>query len=162
MGVGVINRQQGLADPALLELPFANILCQADVESVGLWILSHRDMRKSARVNAFSRFIAGHYGEDGCAAKGAAKDAKTKVRRVTMKPTLSSIAGRRHMSGHYRPIASVSAVAGFVVGLPTASKNASPYRSSFIGPTPETAKSSSGVDGRNSAMARRVLSLKTM
>lgn len=45
--------------------------------------------------------------------------------------------------------------------LPNTSKNTSPYRSSLSGPTPERAKSSSAVDGRASAMARSVLSLKT-
>lgn len=44
----------------------------------------------------------------------------------------------------------------------TASMKASPYRSSFSGPTPETARKACGVDGRVSAKDRSVLSLNTI
>ena len=55
-GVGLMAKQWGEREEALTQLPFQKILERLAVASVGLWLLTHKDMKQSARVRAFMDF----------------------------------------------------------------------------------------------------------
>ncbi len=57
MGVGPMNRQVAAQHPDLVELPFAHLLQQANEDAVGVWVLTHRDMKSSATIKAFVRHV---------------------------------------------------------------------------------------------------------
>ena len=98
--------------------------------------------------------------------QGSRQGSRNELSSIQHKLTVSPIAVARHIDSQQRFECGRDGPQpdspGFGAALFNSSKNASPYRSSFSGPTPETARSSSGVAGSASAMARRVLSLKTM
>lgn len=62
LGVGAIARASGLKEPELVELPFKPMLENIGFACVGLWLLTHRDMRQSARVRVFIDFMVEHWG----------------------------------------------------------------------------------------------------
>lgn len=62
MGAGLISELHGEAHEQLIRLPYKKILEDTGFASVGLWLLSHRDMRQSARVKAFFNFAAENFG----------------------------------------------------------------------------------------------------
>ncbi|CAH0992348.1 hypothetical protein SIN8267_02467 [Sinobacterium norvegicum] len=58
MGVGLLSHQVAAEYPELVALPFDNIVARAGLDSAGLWLLTHQDLRDSERVMAFIRFFS--------------------------------------------------------------------------------------------------------
>lgn len=57
MGIGLLSKAYAARVEGLVELPFGERV-PAALRQVGLWLLIHPDLRASARVLAFTRFVA--------------------------------------------------------------------------------------------------------
>ena len=58
MGVGLIAHQVAAEYPELVAMPFGELVAEAGLDSAGLWLLTHRDLRESERVMTFIRFFS--------------------------------------------------------------------------------------------------------
>jgi DNA-binding transcriptional LysR family regulator len=67
MGIGLLSTANARHLPDLVELPFTASIPEA-LRRVDLWLLTHPDLRGSARVQAFTHFFAERFAQD-CAAQ---------------------------------------------------------------------------------------------
>ncbi|WP_162844137.1 LysR family transcriptional regulator [Sinobacterium caligoides] len=62
-GVGLLSHQTAREYEELVLMPFDSLVAEARLERAGLWLLTHRDLRHSERVNAFMRYMAEALGD---------------------------------------------------------------------------------------------------